>query len=242
MLNVDPALSSIVCTASSDAELPMSNVGNPSGSATVRFSNLNPYATRLTMSMAAATADQTAAISFTTSTPLAASDTIVLTFPAAGHVTAQATNQCGISTTSAMVADPHTITLTLSASNTLAAGAVAVAAVASGVIGGAVTSISFDSAAGERVAGRANVAATFAFTPSAGGGSPSSVTLNYPLGFFSTSATPIATSSSAGTILTPHTPGVTSIVFCTPAPSGLCGWAVPCHTVAWYGRGRSCKK
>jgi hypothetical protein len=85
-------------------------------------------------------------------------------------------------------------------------------AVASGVIGGAVTSVSFGIAADEHVAGRTNVAATFSFTPSAGGASPISVTLNYPPGFFSPSATPNATSSSVDTILTPETPGVTSIV------------------------------
>jgi hypothetical protein len=131
--NVDPALSSIVCTALSDAELPVSDVGNPSGSATVRFSNLNPHAAKLTMSNSAATAGQTATISFTTSTALAGLEAITLTFPAGGHVTAQAPNQCGISspagisTTSAMVdAGTHTITLTLAGSNTLAAGAVTV--------------------------------------------------------------------------------------------------------------------
>ena len=90
-------------------------------------------ASALTLSPVAATAGQTATISFTTSTPLAASDTIVLTFPGTGHVTTLANNQCGISspvgksTTSAMAAGPpHTITITLAADNTLAAGAVTV--------------------------------------------------------------------------------------------------------------------
>ena len=48
------------------------------------------------------------------------------------------------------------------------------------------------------------------FTPSAGGGGPSSVTLNYPSGFFATFPTPSA--NVAGATLTPAQPGATSIV------------------------------
>jgi hypothetical protein len=90
-------------------------------------------ASALTLNPVAATADQTATISFTTSTALATNESIVLMFPGTGHVTTLANNKCGISspagktTTSAMAAGPpHTITLTLAASNTLAAGAVTV--------------------------------------------------------------------------------------------------------------------
>jgi len=44
------------------------------------------------------------------------------------------------------------------------------------------------------------------------GTGPSSVTLNYPSGFFATSATPTAKVSTAGATLTPAQPGATSIV------------------------------
>ena len=67
-----------------------------------------------------------------------------------------------------------------------------------GVIGGAVTSVAFSIASGDRVAGKAGVEATFTFTPSAGGAGPSLVTLNYPSGFFAASPTPTAKSSAAG--------------------------------------------
>jgi hypothetical protein len=85
-------------------------------------------------------------------------------------------------------------------------------AVSSGKIGGAVTGVTFNVAAGDRVAARAGVEATFTFTPSAGGGGPSDVTLNYPSGFFATSATPTAKASTAGVTLTPRAPGSTSFV------------------------------
>jgi hypothetical protein len=99
-------------------------------------------------------------------------------------------------------------------------------AVSSGVIGGAVTSVSFFVAPGDRVAGKTGVQATFAFTPSAGGAGPSTVTLNYPAGFFATSATPTATSSTSGAILTPAKPGATSIVLAASGTSLAAGAAV----------------
>ena len=63
----------------------------------------------------------------------------------------------------------------------------------------------------DRVAGKAGAAATFTFTPTAGGAGPADVTLSYPSGFF-VSSTPTATHSAAGATLTPAAPGATSIV------------------------------
>jgi hypothetical protein len=99
-------------------------------------------------------------------------------------------------------------------------------AVSSGKIGGAVTAVTFDVAAGDRVAGRAGVEATFTFTPSAGGAGPSSVTLNYPSGFFATSPTPTAKVSTAGATLTPAQPGTTSIVLAATDSALAAGTAV----------------
>jgi hypothetical protein len=79
-------------------------------------------------------------------------------------------------------------------------------------ISGAVTNVTFNVQLADRVEAKAGVDATFTFTPSAGGDSPSSVTLNYPLGFFATSATPTAKLSTAGATLTPAQPGALSIV------------------------------
>jgi hypothetical protein len=84
--------------------------------------------------------------------------------------------------------------------------------VSCGRIGGAVTGVSFDVADDDRVAAKAGVDATFTFAPSAGGAGPTSVTLNYPSGFFATSATPTAKVSTAGATLTPAQPGAFSIV------------------------------
>jgi hypothetical protein len=53
-----------------------------------------------------------------------------------------------------------------------------------------VTDVTFDVGAGYRVAGMKAAKAQFTFTPTAGGVGPSNVTLNYPSGFFATSATP----------------------------------------------------
>jgi hypothetical protein len=83
--------------------------------------------------------------------------------------------------------------------------------VSCGRIGGAVTNVTFNVQLADRVQAKAGVEATFTFTPSAGGDSPSSVTLNYPSGFFATSATPTAKVSTAGATLTPAQPGATSI-------------------------------
>jgi hypothetical protein len=80
------------------------------------------------------------------------------------------------------------------------------------VIGGAVTFVSFSVGASDRVAGKAGVAATFTFTPTAGGAGPAAVTLSYPSGFFAATATPNATLSTSGATLAPGAPGNTSIV------------------------------
>jgi hypothetical protein len=85
-------------------------------------------------------------------------------------------------------------------------------AVSCGRIGGKVTDVTFLVAAGDRAAAKTGVEATFTFTPSAGGAAPTSVTLNYPSGFFATSATPTAKVSTAGATLTPARPGALSIV------------------------------
>jgi hypothetical protein len=95
-----------------------------------------------------------------------------------------------------------------------------------GVIGGAVTTVALTIAAEDRVAGRGGVAATFTFTPSAGGAGPSTVTLNYPSGFFATSPTPSATVSTAGTIMAPGPPGATSIVLAVSGTALAVGTAV----------------
>jgi hypothetical protein len=76
-----------------------------------------------------------------------------------------------------------------------------------------VTSVTFSVRAGDRVAYSRDVQATFTFTPSAVGTGPTvDVTLNYPSGFFDTSATPTAIVSTVDTIMTPGPPGATSIV------------------------------
>ena len=87
--------------------------------------------------------------------------------------------------------------------------------VASGVIGGAVAAVSFTiaaAAAADRVtvAAKTCVAATFAFTSTAGGALASGIliTLNYPINFFATSFTPteaVAGGASLGPIATPTT-------------------------------------
>jgi hypothetical protein len=118
-----------------------------------------------------------------------------------------------------------------------------------GAIGGAVTLLSFSVAAADRVAGKSGVQATFSFTPSVGGAGPTSITLNYPSGFFATSPTPSASVSSAGTAVTPGPPGATSIVLavngtalaagaavtvtlagCTLGANGTIGGSVECST------------
>jgi hypothetical protein len=95
-----------------------------------------------------------------------------------------------------------------------------------------VTNVMFAVAAADRVAGKAAVQATFSFTPSAGGAGPSSVTLNYPPGFFSPSATPTTTLSTAGATLTPGAPGVTSIIL---AATGSLMAALTAVTVTLVG-------
>jgi hypothetical protein len=74
--------------------------------------------------------------------------------------------------------------------------------------------VTFGIAAGDRVAGKTGAAATFTFTPTAGGAlaTGSTITLNYPSGFFAISAIPTAKVSTAGATLTPAQPGNTSIV------------------------------
>jgi hypothetical protein len=80
-----------------------------------------------------------------------------------------------------------------------------------------VTSVTFSVQAGDRVAYRHNVEATFTFTPSGYGllsGTPLvRVTLNYPSGFFDTSVTPTASVSVGySESMTTENPGETSIV------------------------------
>ena len=87
-------------------------------------------------------------------------------------------------------------------------------------------SVTFNIQSVDRIAAKNTVRATFTFTPSAGGAGPSSVTLNYPAGFFATSATPTATSSTSGAILTPAQPGATSIVLAASGTSLAAGIAV----------------
>jgi hypothetical protein len=69
---------------------------------------------------------------------------------------------------------------------------IASASVVSGVIGGSVTIVSFAVSGVDRVAGKAGAAATFTFTPTAGGALSvgGRITLNYPSGFFSATPTP----------------------------------------------------
>jgi hypothetical protein len=74
--------------------------------------------------------------------------------------------------------------------------------VSSGVIGGAVTSVMFDVAAADRLAGKAGVAATFSFVITAGGAlvANSKITLSYPANLFALTGTPrIQMSGSGGT-------------------------------------------
>jgi hypothetical protein len=107
---------------------------------------------------------------------------------------------------------------------------IASVAAASGVIGGAVTSVTFSVAAGDRVAGNAGSAATFTFTPTAGGSGPSAVTLNCPEGFFIVyTATPTATLSTVGSTLNPSQPGATFIAMTTGGTPLAAGTAEPSH-------------
>jgi carbonic anhydrase len=61
----------------------------------------------------------------------------------------------------------------------------------------------------DRESYKSDVSVTFGFTPTTA--SPSSVTLNYPPGFFSNYPTPTCTVSAQGTTMTPGAPGNTSI-------------------------------
>jgi hypothetical protein len=71
---------------------------------------------------------------------------------------------------------------------------------ASGVIGGQVTSPSFAIATSDRVAGQPGAAATFSFTTTAGGklATGGTITLTYPSGFFSSTGTPVVQISGDG--------------------------------------------
>ena len=91
------------------------------------------------------------------------------------------------------------------------------AAVASGVIGGAVTSVSFSVVSIDRVAGKAQVDATFAFKTTAGGelAAGGFITLTFPTGFFSSTGTPGVSISGGGTTGSAATPTSTRIVITT---------------------------
>jgi hypothetical protein len=86
--------------------------------------------------------------------------------------------------------------------------------VASGVIGSAVTNVTFNVAAVDRVAGKSGCVATFTFTPTSGGAGPATITLTYPSGFFVT-ATPGVSHSAPSATITAGAPGATSIVMTT---------------------------
>jgi hypothetical protein len=75
------------------------------------------------------------------------------------------------------------------------------AGVSSGVIGGQPTLPSFTIATGDRVAGKASAAATFSFTTTAGGAlaTSSTITLNYPTGFFVSGTNPISAAAQGAT-------------------------------------------
>jgi alpha-tubulin suppressor-like RCC1 family protein len=92
----------------------------------------------------------------------------------------------------------------------------------SGSIGGAVDLSSFNIFNTSSLElGKSNVSVTLSFTTTAGGAlaAGSTITLNYPLGYFDTSVTPNGSISTAGVALTPiSAPGTTSIVITT---SGL---------------------
>jgi hypothetical protein len=90
-----------------------------------------------------------------------------------------------------------------------------------------VTSVTFSVRAGDRVAYSHHVQATFTFTPSAAGTGPTvDVTLNYPSGFFDTSATPTAIVSTVDTIMKPREPGESSIVLDVSGAELAAGTAV----------------
>jgi len=98
--------------------------------------------------------------------------------------------------------------------------------VASGVIGGTVTNISFSIANGDRAVKKRNAAATFSFTPSVGGAGPAAITLNYPSGFFANTSTPNAFISTAGATLISQAPNVNSIIMVTGGTSLAASTAV----------------
>ena len=142
------------------------------------------------------------------------------------------TGTCGATTSTSVVittsgaaiaASPFIITLGGFVMGTATAGSagitvqtssdtVASSVVHSGSIGGQVTSTSITINTYNRVMGKTGAAATFTFTPTAGGAGPAAVTLNYPSGFFAITPTPTATLSTGGATLAPGAPGATSIV------------------------------
>ncbi len=91
------------------------------------------------------------------------------------------------------------------------------AAAASGVIGGAVTSVTFTVFSSDRVAGKAQVDATFAFKTTAGGqlAAGGTITLTFPTGFFSSTGTPGVSISGSGTTGSAAKPTSTRIVITT---------------------------
>jgi hypothetical protein len=93
------------------------------------------------------------------------------------------------------------------------------ASVASGVIGGAVTSVTFGVALADRVANKTSAAATFAFTTTAGGAlaAGSNITLTYPSGFFASAGSPSVQISGGGATGSVATPTGTQIVITTAA-------------------------
>jgi hypothetical protein len=93
------------------------------------------------------------------------------------------------------------------------------ASVASGVIGGAVTSVTFGVALADRVANKTSAAATFAFTTTAGGAlaAGSNITLTYPSGFFASAGSPSVQISGGGPTGSVATPTDKQIVITTAA-------------------------
>jgi hypothetical protein len=87
------------------------------------------------------------------------------------------------------------------------------------VIGGQVTSPSFEIALYDRVAGKSSAAATFSFTTSAEGAlaAGSNITLTYPSGFFSGAGSPSVQISGGGPTGSVATPTGTQIIITTAA-------------------------
>jgi hypothetical protein len=85
---------------------------------------------------------------------------------------------------------------------------------ASGVIGGAVSSVGFRVASADRVINKPGVAATFTFTTSAGGAlaAGGAITLSYPSGFFAAVGTPGVVISGDGATASAATPSATQII------------------------------